>query len=64
MRVRVDDDVCAAFGVCMMVVPEVFELGDEGFATVLIEGEIPTELEAKVRQAEAQCPSRAITIED
>lgn len=64
MRVRVDDDVCAAFGVCMMVAPEAFELGDEGFATVLIDGEVPAELEDRVRQAEAQCPSRAITIED
>jgi ferredoxin len=63
MKVRVDDDICAAFGVCVMVAPEVFELSDDGFSVVLVD-EVPPELEDKVRQAAAQCPSRAISVED
>lgn len=63
MKVHVDDDICAAFGVCMMVAPEVFELSDDGFSVVLVD-EVPPELEDQVRKAAAQCPSRAITIEE
>ena len=36
---------------------------DLGYATVLIGGDVPAELEKQVRRAEANCPERAITIE-
>jgi ferredoxin len=64
MKVRVDPDVCAGFGICVGVSPEVFELHDDGYATVLV-AVVPPELEELVRRAADQCPSRAIsTIDD
>ncbi len=61
MKVRVDPEVCAGFGICVGVCPEAFELHDDGYAHVLV-AEVPTELEDLVRRAADQCPSRAISV--
>ncbi len=63
MKVHVDTEVCAGFGVCLGLCPEVFELHDDGYAIVLA-GEVPPELEDVVRQAVSQCPSNAISLSD
>jgi len=63
MKVRVDAGVCAGFGVCLGLCPEVFELHDDGYAIVRV-GEVPQELEDVVRKAASQCPSRAISLSD
>jgi ferredoxin len=63
MKVRVDAQVCAGFGVCLGLCPEVFELHDDGYSIVLV-GEVPPELEDAVRQAFSQCPARAISLSD
>lgn len=59
MKVHINQDVCAGFGICVGIAPEVFELHDDGYATVLV-GEVPPELEDLMRRAESQCPARAI----
>ncbi len=61
MKVRVDADICAGFGVCLGLSPEVFELHDDGYAIVLV-GEVPEEYEEAVRAAVGQCPANAISI--
>ena len=48
---------------CLGLCPEVFELHDDGYATVLL-GEVPPELEDMVRKAAVQCPSNAISVSD
>jgi len=63
MKVRVDAGVCAGFGVCLGLCPEVFELHDDGYAIVRVD-EVPQELEDAVRKAVSQCPSRAISLND
>ncbi|MEG3143612.1 ferredoxin [Sphingomonas sp. RT2P30] len=63
MKVRVDTDLCAGFGICVGICPEVFELHDDGYATVLV-GEVPAGLQDLVRLAESQCPARAISVSD
>jgi ferredoxin len=63
MKVHVDREVCAGFGVCLGLCPEVFELHDDGYAIVLA-GEVPPELEDVVRQAVSQCPSNAISLSE
>ena len=63
MKVRVDPEVCAGFGICVGITPEVFELNDDGYANVLV-AKVPLELEDLVRRAADQCPSRAITVSD
>ncbi len=61
MNVNVDTDLCAGFGICVGICPEVFELHDDGYATVLL-SKVPPELEDLVRRAASQCPARAISI--
>jgi len=63
MKVRVDAGVCAGFGVCLGLCPEVFELHDDGYAIVRV-NEVPQELEEAVRKAVSQCPSRAISLSE
>ena len=64
MRGRVDADSCHGHQSCAIAAPEVFGADDYGNAVVLIEGDIPVELEAKVRRAEGNCPERAIAIDE
>ena len=45
-----------------MAAPEVFGADDYGNAVLLIGGDLPAELEAKVRRAEGNCPERAIAL--
>jgi ferredoxin len=63
MKVRVDEGVCAGFGVCLGLCPEVFELHEDGYAIVRV-SVVPQELEEAVRAAVSQCPSRAISLGD
>jgi ferredoxin len=63
MKVRVDPGVCAGFGVCLGLCPDVFELHDDGYAVVRV-GEVPPALEDMVRAAVAQCPSGAISLSE
>jgi len=63
MKVHVDTEVCAGFGVCLGLCPEVFELHDDGYAIVLV-SEVPSEFEDVVRQAVSQCPANAISLSD
>jgi ferredoxin len=63
MKAHVDANVCAGFGVCVGLCPEVFELHDDGYAIVLV-NEVPSELEDSVLQAVSQCPARAISVSD
>lgn len=63
MKVHVDRDICAGFGVCLGLSPEVFELHDDGYAVVLV-GEVPAEFEDAVRKAVVQCPSTAISLSE
>ncbi len=61
MKVRVDPELCAGFGICVGICPEVFELHDDGYATVLV-SEVPAELQDLVQRAASQCPARAISV--
>jgi ferredoxin len=63
MKVHVNANVCAGFGVCTGLCPEVFELHDDGYAIVRV-SEVPPELEDSVRQAVSQCPASAISLSD
>jgi ferredoxin len=63
MKVQVNANVCAGFGVCLGLCPEVFELHDDGYAIVRV-SEVPQEFEDAVREAVNQCPSRAISLSE
>ena len=63
MKVSVDQELCAACGVCVDVCPGVFDLNDEGMAYVTVEIVSP-ESEDSCREAAEQCPSEAIMIDE
>lgn len=59
MKVTVNKDKCLACGVCETAAPDVFTLGDESYAIVLLD-EVPANLEDAVKQAMDDCPESAI----
>ncbi|MER5756374.1 ferredoxin [Streptomyces sp. NPDC002088] len=61
MKVAVDDDRCRGHGICCVTCPEVFDLGDDGYAVVATP-EVPAASEDDVRVAARSCPERAITL--
>ena len=62
-KIAVDWGLCESNGVCMGVIPEVFQLGDDDILTVLQEDVTP-ENEAQVLDAVRQCPRQAISISE
>lgn len=63
MKVSVDFGLCEANGICMGIIPEVFELDDQDYLHVLND-EVTPENEAQIRDAVRQCPRQAISIVD
>jgi ferredoxin len=63
MRVQLDTEKCQGHNRCYALAPELFDVDDYGTAVLLVEGDIPAELEDKARLAAANCPEYAITIE-
>lgn len=61
MHVEVDFDRCKSNAVCMGVLPEVFEVRDDGYLYILNEnpGE---ELRDRLEEAVRSCPTDAISI--
>ena len=62
MRVRINVGSCHGHQMCAIAAPEVFGSDEYGNALLLIESEIPVELEPKTRRAEGNCPERAISL--
>lgn len=63
MRIKVDFDLCQGHANCMGEAPEVFEVDDDGFLTVLQE-EPPERLREQVELAVKYCPTGALSLED
>jgi len=61
MRVVVDYDKCQSNAVCMGILPQVFEVRDDGFLYVL--DEHPAEdLRVLLEEAVVSCPTQAISL--
>ena len=56
---KVNKDLCIGCGACQAVCPEVFEIEDDGLATVIVD-EIPEELNEDALDAKEGCPTEAI----
>ncbi len=63
MKAIVDRDACISCGLCESVCPDVFKLDDESISTV-IQDPIASENEDCAKEAEADCPTDAIHVED
>ena len=63
LRVRVDHELCEANGVCVRLVPEVFQLDDDD--RLRLEQEEPDEtLRPRLAEAVRRCPKQALAIVD
>jgi ferredoxin len=63
VKVVVDFDECTSNAVCMGIVPQVFEVRDDGFLYILDEN--PAEdLRSKLLEAVYSCPTGAISLSE
>ena len=63
MKVVVDFGLCEANGICMGIIPDVFDPDEQDYLHVLSD-EVTPENEAQIRDAVRQCPRQAISIAD
>jgi ferredoxin len=63
MKITVDRDRCVGSAYCQRTAPATFDLGDDGIAVVL-DADVTGPQAAAAREAEADCPSMAISVEE
>lgn len=63
MRIEVDYGLCEANGICVGILPDVFDLNDDDELNVLAP-EVTPENEELVQDAVRQCPRQAIAVVD
>ncbi|MGI5198094.1 NADH-ubiquinone oxidoreductase-F iron-sulfur binding region domain-containing protein [Streptomyces sp. CA-288835] len=62
-KIHVDWTLCRGHGLCADILPEVFELGADGFPTVA-QAQVPRYAEQKAMRAVRRCPALALRIEE
>jgi len=63
MRVVVDRDLCESNAVCMGILPQVFDVGDDDVLRIIDEHP-DAALRPQVEEAVRRCPKQALSIED
>ncbi len=63
MRIVFDREKCQGHGRCYSLAPQVFDTDDEGYAVLLVDGDVPAELEGAAQLAADNCPEYAIEIQ-
>jgi ferredoxin len=63
MKVTVDTDRCELHGDCVLVAPEVFDIGDDDDVVTVLAAQPGEELRAKVEEAVRNCPVSAISLQ-
>jgi ferredoxin len=63
VRVKIDPGKCEGHAVCASLVPEVFQIPEEGAGAEVAVDQLPPALEPAVRRAVMGCPEQAITVE-
>lgn len=62
MLLRLDAEKCQGHNRCYALAPELFDVDELGQSVLLVEGDVPEELQAKARLAVSNCPEHAISI--
>lgn len=63
MKTNVNKDLCIGCGACAAIVPEVFDIGEDGLAEAIVDS-VKDELTDDVRDAAEGCPTSAIEVEE
>ena len=64
MKINYNREACQGHNRCYMLAPELFDVDDEGYAILLVEGDVPGELQEKAQLTVDNCPEYAIEIAD
>ena len=65
MKVRIERECCTGDGLCEELCPDIFELQDDGLApSTKQDGEVATDLEDGVLDAQAQCPGECTYVRE
>ena len=64
VRVRADRNVCIGAGLCVLSAGDVFDQDDDGLVVLLQERLTDPEAIRAAREAVANCPSGALSVED
>ena len=62
MKAKVNKDQCIGCGACQAIVPDVFEIEDDGLACA--KGEVTDENKDDVIDASESCPTGSIKVEE
>ncbi len=62
MRIKIDEELCTGCELCVDTCPNLFEIGENGIAGVIVD-EVPKNEEECAKEAADNCPSEAIIIE-
>ena len=63
MKAKVERETCIGCELCVTICPEVFEMDEEQIA-IVIATPVPSDVEDEAREAEENCPTGAISIEE
>lgn len=63
MKIRVNKDICIGCGACAAIVPDVFELEDDGLANCKIK-KIEDNIKEDIQDAADSCPTNAIEVDE
>ena len=64
MKVVINQGNCIGCGACESICPEMFQINDEGFSTVIGKEEDFTNHEEEIRDAVDSCPTGAIELDN
>ncbi|XYI42031.1 Ferredoxin [Cupriavidus necator] len=64
MKIRIESARCKGHQNCIRAAPELFIVGEDGYARVRGSGDVPPALKEEVLLAWANCPEFAIEVED
>jgi ferredoxin len=63
MRITIDEVACTGHGRCYVLAPDLCEPDDRGRG-VVVRADVPPELEEQARAATANCPERAVSLDE
>jgi ferredoxin len=62
MKIHVDTEKCTGHGICESLLPEVFEVGDDGIVHLLTEN-LTEDQRLDLETAVAECPTQSLRLE-